>query len=677
MRRKIWVHSPITFALLILIVGFTVLGYFNLFSRQDLLIIQIVCCVLATGLVVMGTVLFQKYLNYAVSSTVHSMSQQQIRTLERFPLPVVIVGERGDIIWYNKLFINKVAGTSDVAGVDITEFTSGKDLTELMTGGTDVQCGDTLFSVYLNPIRGERTTVFALYYVDNTYYKNTVEEYGESRPVVAVAVFDNFEEMAQQAKAGEVSQISAEVEMKLDRWAAETSGVISKIGNDRYFLIMEERHLKKMIQQKFSVLDAVRAVKMGDRFTATVSIGVGRGGKTMKECYERARSALDMALGRGGDQVVIKSEESYEFFGGVSKGVEKRSRVRTRIVANAMAGMFRNCNTVFIMGHHNSDLDCIGSAIGMWSLITKGFHKNAYLVVDRETTLAMPLIQGFEDAGYTDMVISPEQALRMPIEQTVLVVVDTHSKDFLECRALYDRIRDVVVIDHHRKMVNYIDRPVVFFHEPFASSASEMVTELVEYLGEGSIGQLEADALLSGIMLDTKNFVLKTGVRTFEAAAFLRKKGADTVEVKSLFSNSFDSYKAKYKIISNSEIYNNMAISTAEDEDADLRIASAQAADELLGIEGVDASFVLFPIPGGVSISARSFGKINVQLVMEKIGGGGHFTMAGAQLMNCSLAAAREKLIAAITDFVPVKTLEAGHKPSEAPIEEQNKTEES
>ena len=204
-----------------------------------------------------------------------------------------------------------------------------------------------------------------------------------------------------------------------------------------------------------------------------------------------------------------------------------------------------------------------------------------------------------------------------------------------------------------------------------------MVTELVEYLGEGSIGQLEADALLSGIMLDTKNFVLKTGVRTFEAAAFLRKKGADTVEVKSLFSNSFDSYKAKYKIISNSEIYNNMAISTAEDEDADLRIASAQAADELLGIEGVDASFVLFPIPGGVSISARSFGKINVQLVMEKIGGGGHFTMAGAQLMNCSLAAAREKLIAAITDFVPVKTLEAGHKPSEAPIEEQNKTEES
>lgn len=666
LKRKIWVHSPITFALLVLIVGFTVLGYFNLLSRQDLLIIQIVCSVLATGLIVLGTVWFHKYLNYAVSSTVRSMSPQQIRTLERFPMPVVIVGERGDIIWYNKLFISQVAEMEDVAGVDITEFTSGKVLTELAAGGADVACGDKLFTVYLNPIRGERTTVYALYYVDNTYYKNTEEEYKQSRPAVAIAVFDNMEEMAQIAKAGEISQISAEVEMKLDRWAAETSGVLSKIGNDRYLIVLEERHLQKMVEQKFNVLDAVRTVKIGERFTATISIGVGRGGKTMRDCYERARQALDMALGRGGDQVVIKSDESYEFFGGVSKGVEKRSRVRTRIVANAMAGLFRNCETVLIMGHHNSDLDCVGSAVGMWSLITKTFHKKAHLVVDLKTTLALPLLQGFQEAGYTDMVISPDEALKMPTEQTVLVIVDTHSKDFLECRAVYDRIQNVVVIDHHRKMVNYIDRTVVFFHEPFASSASEMVTELIEYLGEGSIGQLEADALLSGIMLDTKNFVLKTGVRTFEAAAFLRKKGADTVEVKSLFSNSFDSYKAKYKIIANSEIYNNMAIAAAEDDDGtDLRIASAQAADELLGIEGVDASFVLYPIPGGISVSARSFGKINVQLVMEKIGGGGHFTMAGAQLKGCSMGEARAKLVAAMDEFVPVKQIEPKNPPSE------------
>ncbi len=670
MKRKIWVHSPITFALLLLMIGFTALGYFNLFSRQDLLIIQIVCCVLAAGLVVMGAVLFQKYLNHAVSSTVHSMSPQQIRTLERFPLPVAVVGEKGDIVWYNRLFISQVAGMEDVAGVDITEFTSGKVLTELASGAADVACGGKLFTVYLNPIRGERATVYALYYVDNTYYKNTEEEYAQSRPAVAIAVFDNMEEMGQIAKAGEISQISAAVEMKLDRWASETSGVLSKIGNDRYLLILEERHLQKMKEDKFSVLDAVRTVKIGERFTATISIGIGRGGKTMRECSERARQALDMALGRGGDQVVIKSDESYEFFGGASKGMEKRSRVRTRIVANAMAGLFRNCETVLIMGHHNSDLDCVGSAIGMWSLITKTFHKKAHVVVDLNTTLALPLLESFQQAGYHDLVISPDEALKMPTEHTVLVIVDTHSKDFLECRAVYDRIPNVVVIDHHRKMVNYIDRTVVFFHEPFASSASEMVTELIEYLGENSIGQMEANALLSGIMLDTKNFVLKTGVRTFEAAALLRKKGADTVEVKSLFSNSFDSYKAKYKIISNSEIYNNMAIATAEvDQETDLRVASAQAADELLGIEGVDASFVLFPIPGGVSVSARSFGKINVQLVMEKIGGGGHFTMAGAQLRGCSIAEARERLVAAMDEFVPVKQLEekapsAGEQPT-------------
>ena len=266
MKRKIWVHSPITFALLVLIIGFTVLGYFNLLSRQDLLIIQIICSVLATGLIVLGTVGFHKYLNYAVSSTVRSMSPQQIRTLERFPMPVVIVGDRGDIIWYNKLFISQVAGMEDVAGVDITEFTSGKVLTELAAGGADVVCGEKLFTVYLNPIRGERTTVYALYYVDNTYYKNTEEEYKQSRPAVAIAVFDNMEEMAQIAKAGEISQISAEVEMKLDRWAAETSGVLSKIGNDRYLIVLEERHLQKMVEQKFNVLDAVRTVKIGERF---------------------------------------------------------------------------------------------------------------------------------------------------------------------------------------------------------------------------------------------------------------------------------------------------------------------------------------------------------------------------------------------------------------------------
>ena len=267
-----------------------------------------------------------------------------------------------------------------------------------------------------------------------------------------------------------------------------------------------------------------------------------------RDCYDTAGQALDMALGRGGDQAVVRIGNEYKFFGGVSKGVEKRSRVRSRVVANALSALMENCSQVFIMGHRNSDLDCLGSAIGIWSIAAKKFNKPAHIVIDRETTLAKPLLDAFIHDGHEDIFLSPMQALSMYDQEALLVIVDTHSGDFLESREVYNASKQVVVIDHHRKMVNYIDHAVIFYHEPYASSASEMVTELVEYLAENKLSQTEADALLSGIMLDTKSFVLKTGVRTFEAAAFLRRKGADTVEVKRLFANSFESYPEKISI---------------------------------------------------------------------------------------------------------------------------------
>ena len=358
-----------------------------------------------------------------------------------------------------------------------------------------------------------------------------------------------------------------------------------------------------------------------------------------------------MALGRGGDQVAIKQGDSYEFFGGMSKGVEKRDKVRTRVIASTLSDHIKDSDYVFIMGHQFSDLDSVGASVGMWSAVTKGQERPASVVINREQSLAASLIESIDKSGNGGMFITPAQAENMLTDHSLLIIVDTHSPSFVESSSLYQKSKRVVVIDHHRMMVNHIEGAVVFYHEPYASSASEMVTELTQYLGENALNRLEAEALLAGIMLDTKNFVLKTGVRTFEAAAYLRRKGADTVEVKRLFSDSIDTYKAKYQMVSGAEIFNSCAIASADENCADIRVASAQAADELLGIQGVNASFVMYPAGGGINISARSLGSVNVQVIMEALGGGGHQTMAGAQLSDVTMEEAREKLVGLISDL--------------------------
>ncbi len=312
----------------------------------------------------------------------------------------------------------------------------------------------------------------------------------------------------------------------------------------------------------------IREIKAGDRGSATVSIGIGRGAPTLSEGERWARQALDMALGRGGDQVAIKQKnDSYEFFGGLSKGIEKRDKVRTRVIAATLSDHIKASDQVLVMGHKFSDLDCIGAAVGMYSAVTKGLKKPAFIVVRKAQSLAGPLIESMEKANPEEEIfISPEEAMQRLASKTLLVVVDTHSQDFVESTDVLNKAERIVVIDHHRMMVKHIENAIIFYHEPYASSASEMVAELVQYIGENTLSRLEAEALLAGIMLDTKSFVLKTGVRTFEASAYLRRRGADTVEVKRMFSNSIDTYKAKYQLVSGAEIYNNCAIACAEEE---------------------------------------------------------------------------------------------------------------
>ncbi len=464
-------------------------------------------------------------------------------------------------------------------------------------------------------------------------------------------MFDNKEEFERASIEGEDIQIAAKVEIALQKWITQTSGFLKKLSGGKYMVIMEERHIKDAIREKFKILEEIRNIKLNDTIWATVSIGIGREGKTLKECELWARRAFDMAVGRGGDQVVIKNFEGYKFFGGMSKGFEKRSKVRTRMISSALSEQIKESDNVLIMGHKFSDLDSVGASIGMNSIINKGKSKNSYIVINKKETLALALIESVESQSEKMIFLSEEEALKIISDKTLLIIVDTHSDSFIESKKIYKMCKKIVVIDHHRMMVNHINNAVVFYHEPFASSASEMVTELAQYLSDNVLNRLESEALLAGIMLDTKNFVLKTGSRTFDAAAYLRRRGADTVEVKRMFSNSIDTYKVKYQLVSGAEIFNNCAIACAEEGMANIRVACAQAADELLSIQGVNASFVIYKDNDEINISARSLGDVNVQVIMEAMGGGGHQTMAGVQIKNENIEYVRENLAKIISEL--------------------------
>ncbi len=645
MKKKVWAASPVFFVITAVML---VMAAMSWVYNQTLFYVEISLSILAVVAVIISIVHFKAYVRTVQKGAAEALKGINKESMSQISLPVVVVGEKGDIVWYNIPFYNKVCSKRECIGESITQFTSGMRVSQLLNRkGVDVAYREKRYTVF--GMTSKEATI--LYFIEDTYYKETAFEYEESRPCVALAMFDNREELARDSTDSQDAQIVAAVERTIQDWAAKTTGFYKKLSGGRYMVMMEERHLRAFIEKKFQILDQIRNIKLDERRYATISIGVGRGGKTMKECEAWARNALEMALGRGGDQVAIKQGDSYEFFGGMSKGVEKRDKVRTRVIASTLSDHIKDSDYVFIMGHQFSDLDSVGASVGMWSAVTKGQERPASVVINREQSLAASLIESIDKSGNGGMFITPAQAENMLTDHSLLIIVDTHSPSFVESSSLYQKSKRVVVIDHHRMMVNHIEGAVVFYHEPYASSASEMVTELTQYLGENALNRLEAEALLAGIMLDTKNFVLKTGVRTFEAAAYLRRKGADTVEVKRLFSDSIDTYKAKYQMVSGAEIFNSCAIASADESCADIRVASAQAADELLGIQGVNASFVMYPAGGGINISARSLGSVNVQVIMEALGGGGHQTMAGAQLPDVTMEEAREKLVGLISDL--------------------------
>ncbi|MBQ8724396.1 MAG: DHH family phosphoesterase [Oscillospiraceae bacterium] len=565
-------------------------------------------------------------------------------SLQRLTIPVVLTEEDGRIFWYNDSFRtqflqgrNKRTTFHELLCMNVNTLMDGHDMCLEHQGHNYRVHSETH---YLNDEK-----MYAVQFVEITDQIRLQNELRESRPCVMLMVIDGYDDVMQYAKESEKAQVSAEVEVLLENFIAGTKGIVRKIHNDQFYAVMETRHVYATMDKRFPILDEARKICVAGRIRVTFSIGVGYGGTSLEESEKIARQSLDMALGRGGDQAAVKMDNGFNFYGGTSKGVEKRSKAMIRSMSMALQEMIENSGHVYIMGHRFGDLDAIGSACGLAGAISL-MGKLASVVVRQQSCLAGKLIEQMKGCDSPPRFIEPEKAVLEAGSDALLIIVDTHNKDILESFELYQKIKSVVVIDHHRKNVNYIDDAAIFHHEPYASSASEMVTELVQYFRlEKDIPASYADALLAGIMLDTKNFVMRTGVRTFEAAAYLRRAGADTIKVKSLFSDTISMYQMRSQIVAHAEIFKNNAISAVKLNDGSGRLLAAQAADELLSIQGVEASFVLYLEGGGVNISARSMGQVNVQLIMEALGGGGHQTMAAAQLPSSTLQETKERLL--------------------------------
>lgn len=577
-----------------------------------------------------------------------SVGTAENEVLYYFDTPSVIVDENFRVLWCNQAFSTQIIPEYEAFGTELYKI-ADIDMKALMINGeVTVSYNERSYKVStVITQRGEQKLIF-LTFTDITEFAELFSKYKRTRPSVLLLMIDNYEDVLQNFKESEKAQVAAEIETMLEKFMSQTTGVLRKLGNDKFIAVMEEQHLNKIIQSKFEILDQARDISVGEKSSnITLSIGVGRGASTLEESESFAKQALDMCLGRGGDQAAVKTENGFRFFGGVAKGVEKKSRAKSRIISNAIQELVHNSDNVYIMGHRFADLDAVGSGAGLAGAIRQAGGE-AYYVVDPHQNLASELVEKLR-SEVIDLLLTPEQAIESFTENSLLIIVDTHNAQLVESRELYEMAHHKVVIDHHRKSVDFIDDAVIFYHEPYSSSASEMVTEVIQYFKNVNVlPQVYAEALLAGIMLDTKNFVMKTGVRTFEAAAYLRKNGADTVSVKGLFSSSFEAYKRKSKLIASAEIFDRCAVAAAENETDDIRIVAPQAADELLGIKGVDASFVIYKTGDVVNISARSLGVMNVQIIMERLGGGGHQTMAAAQLKNVSEQTAKEMLIGAI-----------------------------
>ncbi len=586
---------------------------------------------------------------------ISSNLEQYVKNIsDGFPLPIIICSSDGKIEWFNDRFEEAMGPHSSGYGElsSVFENVGIDSILDASVNGVVIDCDERSFNVFSHRAKVGESKYIVMYLVDITKYRHIANDYFRCRPALAIMTIDNMSEIQQDHRESDCAAIRNGVEKNIETWLSKYPCLISKISDNSFYVVAEKQDIDDMILRKFDILDKIRNYTYDGKYVGvTLSVGVGTGAD-VAECEKNAKLSLDMALGRGGDQVVIKNKDKYDFFGGVSKSVDTGSKVKSRVVASALAELIQGCENVYVMGHRFPDFDAIGSAFGV-VCIAKKLGKNAFLVTDKEKTMAKPLVERAE-TELPGVVVSTETAKLefAKSKKNLLIIVDTHIKSFVESPDLLSMSKMTIVIDHHRKAVDYIDDAVIFFHDPSASSASELVTELIEYIpAVDETGSFVADALLSGIMLDTKNFILRVGVGTFEAAAKLKDFGADPIRVKKLFSNDIESYHERNRIVDSARKYKNCAIAVADVESKDIRLISAQAADELLTISGVDASFVIFTLGDAVCVSARSFGAVNVQVIMEYMNGGGHQTMAAVQVKNSTVAEVTERVMHCIDRY--------------------------
>ena len=492
-----------------------------------------------------------------------------------------------------------------------------------------------------------------IYFLDETNYMKLLEEYNNSRTCAGIIVLDNYEELMQRATEEEKLKITSSAEKAIYAWVNKYNGLAIKSERDTYVAIFDQYHLEKIKEDKFEILDEVKEIKTQDNIQLTLSIAISEDEKTNIEEYKSAKAVIDIALGRGGDQAIIKQNGKYYFFGGRTQEVEKRTKVKARIVAQALEELISSSSNVIVMGHANSDIDAMGASMGVYR-IAETIGKEVHIVNETNGTSLENFIKDLRESGkYEDVLIGKNEALAKINSDTLLVVVDTDKKNYVEVPELLEKTDRIAVIDHHRRGTDYIENAILTFHEVYASSACELVTELVEYAEDSiKLDTLEVEALYAGIMMDTKNFTFKTGVRTFEAAAYLRKCGVDIIKVKKWFQSDLETYNKISEIVAKSEIIDDtIAISIYEKEDSDANITCAKAADELLTISNITASFVIGKIGEKIYISGRSIGDINVQLILEKLGGGGHITVAGAQIEGMTQEEVKQELINRINEY--------------------------
>ena len=577
------------------------------------------------------------------------------------PLPMMVFDVNTDeVLWGNEGFVQLTDQKDGVFQMKMDSVVPGFSKHWLLEGKRE--CPDLVaWNHHLYRVFGSLThpeekgrggeMLATTYWMDVTELEQARSTLELTRPVVAILMVDNYEELMKACPESKRSAVVAALEEKLNTWAADSGGLILGYDRDRYLFLFEEKSYPDFVEHRFSVLDSVREVVAGEGVAATLSIGVGRDAENFDDLFKNATLALEMALSRGGDQAVVKDKLNFSFYGGRSKATEKRTKVKSRVMANALGELIEDARQVYVMGHKYADMDALGAAAGICAIARKK-GKKAQIVMDLENNAVHPMLRKLqEQPEYAGAFVTGSEAFLKAQADTLLVVVDTNRPQSVESEGLLESCNRVAVIDHHRRGSSYIEKMALNYHEPYASSASELVTELLQYLIEpADLLRAEAEALLAGIVLDTKNFTNRTGGRTFEAAAYLRRAGADTQEVQRIFQSDLKSMITRYAIIRQAELYHEDMAIAALDEEYE-RVTAAKAADEMLTLKGVQASFVLYKKGDGVYISARSLGEVNVQVIVEALGGGGNSTTAGGELPGRTVAEAKKQLLAAIDNY--------------------------